>query len=282
MSVVLWVPRVSRMSRWLLFTVENDLCLGITIGDTQLHFATTELRGDWEWHAYTFSMMRNWKHHKFCWRCEATKFDHPIFLDLDNEPAWATTQFSQLQFLARIIHHQMWDSLLNLLGSCFNFLTPPPVFFWVYVHTCIYDVGSDGGFHAWTWGPLILLPKFHYVFLRHCSLHNLNLGLVATANGGASHPVCNAMVADGSCTSLNHNIGYIVCFFSVLPSPKNNETSADLAGSSQAVTCGSGFLWQSGVDSSQASGCCIPRFPGILQAEHNYMFTAALPRIDGT
>lgn len=34
-------------------------------------------------------------------------------------------------------------------------------------------------------GPLLLLPKFRYTYLRHCSLHNLNLGVVGTANAGA-------------------------------------------------------------------------------------------------
>lgn len=164
MSVVLWVPRVSRMSRWLLFTVENDLCLGpqtlnplfrvivenliscyqdgITVGDTRLHFATTELRGDWEWHAYTFSMMRNWKHHKFCWRCEATKFDHPNFLDLDDEPGWAATQLSPLQFLVRIIPSSNVRLFTRSIWQLFELVTPPQTFFLgVCVH--MYGVGTD-------------------------------------------------------------------------------------------------------------------------------------------
>ena len=34
-------------------------------------------------------------------------------------------------------------------------------------------------------GPLILLPKFHYSMVRHCSMHNVNLGIAAVANGSA-------------------------------------------------------------------------------------------------
>ena len=34
-------------------------------------------------------------------------------------------------------------------------------------------------------GPLLLLPNFNHGLLRHCSLHNLNLGLAATANGSS-------------------------------------------------------------------------------------------------
>ncbi|CAL1145375.1 unnamed protein product, partial [Cladocopium goreaui] len=33
--------------------------------------------------------------------------------------------------------------------------------------------------------PLLLLPNFDYRILRHCSLHNLNLGIMSTANGGS-------------------------------------------------------------------------------------------------
>ena len=34
-------------------------------------------------------------------------------------------------------------------------------------------------------GHLLLLPNFNHGLLRHCSLHNLNLGLAATANGSS-------------------------------------------------------------------------------------------------
>lgn len=73
LNVVLWAPRSSRMSRWLLFSLENDHCLGadsinpllvpiteslrrcfqgIDVGGRTMHFSVCELRGDWEWHVF--------------------------------------------------------------------------------------------------------------------------------------------------------------------------------------------------------------------------------------
>lgn len=38
------------------------------------------------------------------------------------------------------------------------------------------------------WGPLILLPHFHYSMIRHCSMHNINLGFAQVACGSALFP----------------------------------------------------------------------------------------------
>ena len=126
MNIVLWAPRVSRMSRWLLFTVETDMIAGpqtinpllrpivedlislyntgLQVGpDDRKFFATCELRGDWEWHVFLFSMRRTWRHDRFCWRCEVDKKNDNNFMDLSDNPKWSETELSQVQFLARII-----------------------------------------------------------------------------------------------------------------------------------------------------------------------------------
>ena len=45
-------------------------------------------------------------------------------------------------------------------------------------------IGFSGSINHFP-GPLLLLPNFHHGLRRHCSLHNLNLGLAATANGSS-------------------------------------------------------------------------------------------------
>ena len=60
--------------------------------------------GDWKWHVYLFNMRRSWRANKFCWRCEVDKLDPANnYLDLSDEPFWASTELSQVQFLSRII-----------------------------------------------------------------------------------------------------------------------------------------------------------------------------------
>lgn len=44
---------------------------------------------------------------------------------------------------------------------------------------------------AETASPLLLLPNFHFGIIKHCSLHNLNLGIMGTCNGGAMLLLCD-------------------------------------------------------------------------------------------
>ena len=126
LNVVLWAPKSSRMARWLLFSLENDLCLGpatlnplmarvtesicrcyegINVMGSTMYFAVSELRGDWEWHVSCFDLQRSWRGSLFCWRCDASKRpgDRYSFWDLSDTPDWEETQISHGQFLARMI-----------------------------------------------------------------------------------------------------------------------------------------------------------------------------------
>jgi len=134
LNIVLWAPKSSRMSRWLLFSMEMDHCLGpeslnplfnrivkslrscyngLTIKGQTYRFAVSELRGDWEWHVYAFDLQRNWRMHTFCWRCDVSrKPGAPCsMLDLEDEPDWAETQLSSIQFLSRMISPSTASSL---------------------------------------------------------------------------------------------------------------------------------------------------------------------------
>ena len=46
-------------------------------------------------------------------------------------------------------------------------------------------------------GPLLELRAFHFGMIQHCSLHNVNLGLAYTANGGALMLLANVLFAFG-------------------------------------------------------------------------------------
>ena len=126
LNLVLWAPKSSRMSRWILFTLENDDCLGLEtlnplfrpiveslikcyhglqLPDGQImKFAVTELRGDWEWHVLMFDLQRSWRMHQFCWRCDTTKTGGQYdFLDLSDEPGWVESELTHAQFVARLV-----------------------------------------------------------------------------------------------------------------------------------------------------------------------------------
>ena len=128
MSLVLWRPRSTRMSNWLLWCLNADLSLGAKShnplylavvqslnscfigktpgGETMTHkFAVTEIRGDWEFQAQTFGMKRFWKCRFICWRCDAENHvnaEHS-FLDLSESPSWANTSLSQTSFLTNVV-----------------------------------------------------------------------------------------------------------------------------------------------------------------------------------
>lgn len=126
LNLVLWAPKTSRMSRWLLFTLENDQCLGaeslnplfgpiveslnrcyngINIGGRTTHYVCTELRGDWEWHVSCFGLQRTWRHHTFCWRCDVSRGPgEPYqYWDFSDNPGWATTEKSHVEFLSSMV-----------------------------------------------------------------------------------------------------------------------------------------------------------------------------------
>lgn len=124
-NLVLWTPKSSRMSRWLLFSLENDECLGpeslnplfaaivrslqrcyngIMIEGKTMHFSVVELRGDWEWHVYSLGLLRSWRAINFCWRCDASKNDEDTtYWDLSDDPGWARTEKTELQFIATMV-----------------------------------------------------------------------------------------------------------------------------------------------------------------------------------
>ena len=126
LNIVLWAPKSSRMSRWLLFSVENDQSLGpatlnpllapivqslckcfngLPILGRKMHFAVSELRGDWEWMVALFDLRQSWRTSTFCWRSGVSKRpgDDLSFWDVSDVPEWERTQLSHLEFLAQMI-----------------------------------------------------------------------------------------------------------------------------------------------------------------------------------
>lgn len=143
LNIVLWAPKSSSMSRYLLFSLENDHCLGpatlnplmapiveslwrcfqgINVMGRTMHFAVSELRGDWEWHVQSLDMQRSWRMSQFCWRCDASKRpgDPCSFWDLSDAPDWERTQLSHGQFLARMIKPETARSSQAIGTSVFS------------------------------------------------------------------------------------------------------------------------------------------------------------------
>ena len=150
LNVVIWCPRLARMSRWLLFSLENGSCLGarslnplfavivqslarcfngIDVQGGTLRFVVSELRGDWEWHALSFGMRRTWRQHEMCWRCECSRAPTAVnnFMDLRDDPMWQATEFSHLQFLANCISttHPCCSFASSTLKVSLRTLLPP-------------------------------------------------------------------------------------------------------------------------------------------------------------
>ena len=137
LNVVLWTPKSSRMSRWLLYTLENDVCLGaqslnpllkpivesllkcyngLEIRGRNHRFAVSELRGDWEWHVLSFDLQRNWRMHTFCWRCNVSKqpgAHENTMWDFSDDPGWASSELNHIQFLAHMINPTTARSLVD-------------------------------------------------------------------------------------------------------------------------------------------------------------------------
>jgi hypothetical protein len=70
-----------------------------------MHFAVSELRGDWEWMVALFDLQRSWRTSTFCWRCDVSKRpgDDLSFWDLSDVPEWERTQLSHVEFLAQMV-----------------------------------------------------------------------------------------------------------------------------------------------------------------------------------
>ena len=124
MSLILWRPKSTRMSQWLLWSLDADLSLGrrsenpliqavveslnlcfdgLTPEGKRLprRFATTEIKGDWEFFYRVLGLTRYWKKRMLCWRCDAENHEHAThsYLDLSDNPTWATTEISQNNFI---------------------------------------------------------------------------------------------------------------------------------------------------------------------------------------
>ena len=140
LSMVLWRPKSTRMSQWLLWSLDNELNLGwkshnplnlaivqslnaafdgLTPEGSKLSnkYAVTQLKGDWEYHYQTWRLHRWWKTRFICWRCDAE--NHPqarhSMTDLSDDPSWAQTQHTHQQFVV----HGMRDSHVCAFASTY-------------------------------------------------------------------------------------------------------------------------------------------------------------------
>ena len=127
MSLVLWRPRSTRMSQWLLFSVDADLSLGPKTLNPLYRavvaslncafdgrkpsgeplcgkFCVTEVKGDWEYHWQTFRLCRYWRTRWICWRCAAENHASAThcFLDFQERPTWQDTTVSHNTFLVHM------------------------------------------------------------------------------------------------------------------------------------------------------------------------------------
>ena len=114
MNLPLFRPASVRMSRFLLCAVDHVTSFGIRTlfpllrvvveslnkvydhGLLGYRFATTEIRGDWEFQYLVFRMAKFWNTTSFCWRCQATRgLNDPeatSYLDFSDNPGWKQTQ----------------------------------------------------------------------------------------------------------------------------------------------------------------------------------------------
>lgn len=131
MSLPLWRPKSTRMSQWLLFSVNADISLGpetlnplylaiVESFNEAFHgrslegpllphkFAITEFKGDWEYHFQTWGLRRWWKTRYVCWRCHAENHanaTHSCF-DFDDNPTWQGATVSHASFVANMVRRQ--------------------------------------------------------------------------------------------------------------------------------------------------------------------------------
>ena len=127
LSLVLWRPKSTRMSQWLLWSLSAGLSLGwkshnplylavvkslnacfdgLTPSGQPLgrKFCVTQLKGDWEYHAQTWRLERFWKKRFICWRCDAENHSlarHSMIDVMSDSPSWRATEFSHNAFVVR-------------------------------------------------------------------------------------------------------------------------------------------------------------------------------------
>ena len=124
MSLVLWRPKSTRMSQFLLWNLDGQLSLGSRShnplfaaivrslnaafygrtpnGASLPHkFCVTQYKGDWEFHWQTWRLARYWKTRYICWRCDAE--NHHLarhsMADVSEAPSWRATELSHNQFV---------------------------------------------------------------------------------------------------------------------------------------------------------------------------------------
>ena len=103
-----------------------------------------------------------WKHYVgFLWRSwVGIQWTQPYSIFGPHDQSYYCQKLGRSNWIEQIIIVFLWSNNCNLKGAFLRLRLEPL-------------------------GPLLLLPEFNFGFLRHCSLHNLNLGLMATANSGA-------------------------------------------------------------------------------------------------
>ena len=129
LNLPLYRPRATRLSRYLLFSVENNKVVDLerTIdpllrcvvdslnrctetGVLGRRFLASELRGDQAWWKYLFDHKSWWKATAICYRCEATTRSGPT--NYVNYNGWQGTQRSTIRFVleelpARVSHFEV-------------------------------------------------------------------------------------------------------------------------------------------------------------------------------
>ena len=130
LNLPLFRPRSTRMSRFLLFSVEQtrvvdvhrsvnpvlekivesmNKCTATGLGG--VHFILTELRGDQSWFRFLFQTASNWKAVQVCFRCQATT--RPTPLNYAIYDGWEGTQKSTWDFLIHELPNDMSPSTIT-------------------------------------------------------------------------------------------------------------------------------------------------------------------------
>ena len=198
LSMVLWRPKSTRTSQWLLWSLDNELSLGwkshnplyfaivqslnavfdgLTPEGTKLSnkYVVTQIKGDWEYHYHTWRLCRWWKTRWICWRCDAE--NHPrarhSMCDLSDNPSWAQTQHSHNYFVV----HGMKENHVCAFACTYLAYTVPTLLLVTQLRTVSLSNSNYAG------GPFLGLRCFDFTMLCHCSLHNVNLGVAQDATG---------------------------------------------------------------------------------------------------
>ena len=216
LSLPLFRPRSTRISRYLLFALElskvndvestvnpilerivNSINRCTETGVAGRRMILTELRGDQAWFRFLLNHASWWKTVHICFRCSAsTRPDH---LNYANYDGWIATKRTTRQFIVDELPMEMSCLIVKnqkFFDQCSN-------------HSSI-ECGSTGigknligqcgclfgGRCRNTFvlkhnpGPLVGLHFFSISSIKHCSLHVLNLGLLHISNGSTMNPIC--------------------------------------------------------------------------------------------